>query len=109
MNCQRVIPSLRGWHERYSEQGLVVIGVHYPEFQHEADLGNLMDAVERLDVPYAVVQDNQGQTWSAFNIRYWPTLLLIDGEGRIRFQHIGEGRYDEIEAAIQILLAEAQS
>jgi hypothetical protein len=100
---------LRGWHERLYEQGLVVIGIHHPEFPYEADLGNLKDAVERLDVPYAVTQDNQGQTWSAYNIRYWPTLVLIDKDGHIRFEHIGAGRDDEIEAAIQLLLDATQS
>jgi thiol-disulfide isomerase/thioredoxin len=102
-----VIPSLREWHERYKEQGLVIIGVHYPEFQYEQDLGNLKDALERLDIPYAVAQDNLGQAWSAYDIRYWPTLVLIDKQGQIRYQHIGEGRYDEIEQVIQILLRES--
>lgn len=97
---------MRGWHERYRERGLVVIGIHYPEFEYEADLDNLIDAIDRLDVPYAVAQDNQRQTWSAYGIRYWPTLVLVDKDGRIRFQHIGEGRYDEIEEAIQLLLEE---
>jgi hypothetical protein len=88
---------------------LVVIGIHYPEFAYEEDLGNLIDAVERLDVPYAVTQDNQRNAWSAYSVRYWPTLILIDKEGRIRYQHIGEGRYDEIEEAIQLLLEESYS
>jgi len=101
-----VIPSLRELHETYSSQGLVVIGNHFPEFQHEADLDNLQEAIVRLDVPYAVAQDNDGQTWSAYHVRYWPTLFLIDKQGNIRYQHIGEGRYDEIESAIKALLAE---
>lgn len=85
---------------------MVVIGVHYPEFTHEADLTNLKEAIVRLDVPYAVAQDNEGHTWSAYEVRYWPTLFLIDKEGRVRYQHIGEGRYDEIEEMIGILLEE---
>jgi alkyl hydroperoxide reductase subunit AhpC len=101
-----VIPSLRAWHEKFDEEGLVIIGVHYPEFAHEADLANLTKAIGRLDVPYAVAQDNQGTTWSAYHVRYWPTLILIDKQGRIRFQHIGEGRYEDIEAAIRHLLEE---
>ena len=101
-----MIPSLRGWHENYKNQGLVVIGVHYPEFSYEAELENLIEAVERLDVPYPVAQDNQRQTWGAYGIRYWPTLVLIDKDGRIRYQHIGEGRYEETEVAIQTLLNE---
>jgi hypothetical protein len=101
-----VIPSLRGWHEKYNSQGLVVIGNHYPEFQYEADLDNLKDAIQRLEIPYAVAQDNDGKTWKAYHNRYWPTLYLIDKQGFIRYQHIGEGGYEETEAAIQALLME---
>ena len=102
-----MIPSVREWHTTYGPQGLVVIGNHYPEFDDEADLTNLKAAVARLDVPYAVAQDNDGATWSAFGVRHWPTMFLIDKQGHIRYQHIGEGRYAETEAAIQSLLAEA--
>jgi hypothetical protein len=101
-----VIPSLRGWHETYASQGLVIIGNHFPEFSYEADLDNLKEAIVRLEVPYAVAQDNEGQTWWAYNTRYWPTLYLIDKRGDIRYQHIGEGNYDQTEAAIRALLAE---
>ena len=101
-----MIPSLREWHESYSSDGLVVIGNHYPEFAYEKDLDNLKDALQRLDVPYPVVQDNEGTNWSAYRVRYWPTLFLIDKKGHIRFQHIGEGGFAEIETAIQSLLAE---
>jgi AhpC/TSA family len=101
-----VIPSLRGWYEEYSAEGLVVIGNHYPEFKYEADLDNLRQAVIDLDIPYAVAQDNDGQTWRAYNNRYWPTLYLIDKKGHLRYAHIGEGRYDETEAVIQALLDE---
>jgi thiol-disulfide isomerase/thioredoxin len=106
INCIRTIPYLRTWHAAYSADGLVVIGNHYPEFTFEYDLKNLKDALVRLDVPYAVVQDNARETWSAYNNRYWPTLYLIDKQGRNRYRHIGEGRYDQTEAAIQTLLAE---
>jgi hypothetical protein len=101
-----VIPSLREWHETYKDQGLVVIGNHYPEFNHERDLGNLRDALQRLDIPYPVTQDNDRQTWGAYNNLYWPTLYLIDKWGHIRYTHIGEGAYDQTEATIQALLAE---
>ena len=101
-----MIPSLREWHERYSGQGLVVIGNHYPEFAYERDLANLTAAVARLDVPYPVVQDNAGENWRAYQTRYWPTLYLIDKAGRLRYIHIGEGETTAIEAAIQALLAE---
>ncbi|MBI3241002.1 MAG: hypothetical protein HYZ49_01750 [Chloroflexi bacterium] len=97
---------MREWHNTYGPQGLVVIGNHYPEFNYEADLDNLKEAIVRLDVPYAVAQDNDAQTWSAYRVRYWPTLVLIDKQGDIRYQHIGEGRYEETEAAIKALLAE---
>jgi peroxiredoxin len=90
----------------YRDQGLVIIGNHYPEFRFEANLENLTEAVKRLQIEYAVAQDNEGQTWTAYQARYWPTLFLIDKQGHIRYQHIGEGRYQETEAAIQALLAE---
>jgi hypothetical protein len=101
-----VIPSLREWHYSYGSDGLVVIGNHYPEFSYEEDLDNLKEAIVRLEVPYAVAQDNEGLTWRAYRNRYWPSLYLIDKRGNIRYQHIGEGRYEETEAAIQALLAE---
>jgi len=106
INCQHVVPSLRDWHARYADQGLVVIGNHYPEFDYESDLENLIEAVQRLEISYAVAQDNDGQTWRAYNNRYWPTAYLIDKRGHIRYVHIGEGAYEETEAAIQALLAE---
>ncbi|MFH2038394.1 MAG: hypothetical protein ABIJ65_03060 [Chloroflexota bacterium] len=101
-----MIPSLRGWHEKYSSDGLVVIGNHFPEFKYEQDLENLTQAVKDLDIPYAVAQDNQGETWQAYNNRYWPTLYLIDKHGHLRFVHIGEGAYADTETAIQVLLSE---
>lgn len=85
----------------------MVIGNHYPEFTYEEDLDNLKKAVEALEISYAIAQDNQGATWRAYNNRYWPTLYLIDKRGHIRYQHIGEGAYDETEAAIQVLLGES--
>jgi hypothetical protein len=97
---------LREWHYKYKDQGLVVIGNHYPEFNHERDLDNLKEAIQRLDVPYPVAQDNGRRTWGAYNTRYWPTLYLIDKWGQIRYVHIGEGAYQKTEGAIQALLAE---
>lgn len=97
---------MRDWHEKYESQGLVVIGNHYPEFEYEEDLGNLKQAIVDLNIPYPVAQDNDGTTWQAYNSRYWPTLYLIDKTGHLRFMHIGEGRYEEIEQAIQNLLNE---
>ena len=101
-----MIPSLRGWHNEYYDDGLVIIGNHYPEFSYEEDLDNLKEALVRLDVPYAVAQDNDGATWRAYKNRYWPTLYLIDKQGHIRYVHIGEGRYAETEENIKALLAE---
>jgi alkyl hydroperoxide reductase subunit AhpC len=90
----------------YADKGLVIIGNHYPEFEHEKDLANLTEAVERLKIEYPVAQDNDAQTWRAFGTRYWPTLFLIDKNGDIRYTHIGEGAYADTEAAIVTLLAE---
>jgi len=104
-----VIPSLREWHLQYGPEGLVVIGNHYPEFAHERELNNLKEALIRLDIPYAVTQDNNGDTWRSYRNRYWPSLYLIDKWGNIRYTHIGEGAYAETEAAIQQLLAEQYS
>lgn len=101
-----MIPSLRGWHEKYSAEGLVVIGNHYPEFDYEGELDLLKQAIADLNIPYAVAQDNDGVTWRAYNNRYWPTLYLIDKTGHLRYTHIGEGRYAETEAVIQTLLNE---
>jgi hypothetical protein len=101
-----VIPSLRGWHEEYTAQGLVIIGNHYPEFDYEKDLDNLKKAITDLKIPYPVAQDNNGTTWRAYKNRYWPTLYLIDKQGHLRYIHIGEGNYAETEQAIQDLLAE---
>lgn len=101
-----MIPSLKEWDERYRDQGLVIIGNHYPEFSFEEDLTNLQNAVTEYGIEYPVAQDNDGATWRAYKNRYWPTLYLIDKNGHIRYVHIGEGGYKETEAAIQSLLAE---
>lgn len=106
INCQHVIPSLRDLHEKYAAQGLVIIGNHYPEFSYEQDLKKLKAAIEEYRIPYAVAQDNDGQTWQAYDNRYWPTLYLIDKQGHIRYVHIGEGAYQETESAVLDLLAE---
>ncbi len=107
INCKNVIPSLRGWHESYASQGLVVIGNHFPEFSYEKDLDNLKQATVDLNIPYAILQDNEGLNWQAYQNRYWPTLYLIDKRGHLRYIHVGEGRYQETEAAILALLEES--
>lgn len=106
INCMHIIPSVRDWHEKYSDQGLVIIGNHFPEFNTEHDIVNLRAAMQQLDVPYAVTQDNDGKTWNAYGTRYWPTVYLIDKNGHLRYRHIGEGGYDATEQAIQELLKE---
>lgn len=106
INCQHVLPALKGWHAQYADKGLVIIGNHYPEFSYEANLDNLKDAVAKNDIRYPVAQDNDGATWTAYKNQYWPTMYLIDKNGHIRYIHIGEGGYDETEAAIQALLNE---
>lgn len=106
INCRNTLPAVKEWHSRYADQGLVVIGNHYPEFDYEADLENLKQAVADLDITYPVVQDNAGENFLAYRSRYWPTLYLIDKQGRLRYTHIGEGAYDETEQAIATLLSE---
>ncbi len=106
INCQHVIPALKDWYSKYKDQGLVIIGNHYPEFSYEADLKNLKEAVARYGIEYPVAQDNNGATWRAYQSQYWPTLYLIDKQGHIRYVHIGEGSYQETEQNIKALLAE---
>jgi thiol-disulfide isomerase/thioredoxin len=106
VNCQDVLPTLRGWYQTYGDQGLVIIGNHFPEFPEERSLANLKEAVARLGIPYPVAQDNDGATWRAFASNAWPTLYLIDRRGHIRYVQVGEGNYTAEEAAIKILLAQ---
>ncbi len=106
INCQHVLPYLETWYQKYAPEGLVVIGNHFPEFSYERDLGNLKQAVQRLNIQYPVDQDNDGVTWNAYHNLYWPTAYLIDKNGHIRYQTIGEGQYAETEAAIVALLKE---
>jgi thiol-disulfide isomerase/thioredoxin len=109
INCQHVIPAVRNWYNTYKDQGLVIIGVHTPEFDYEKDLNNVKDGLTRLDVPYPVVLDNDWATWHAYRNRYWPAFYLVDKAGDIRYFHAGEGDYDRTEAAIKALLAENRS
>ncbi|RTL21895.1 MAG: redoxin domain-containing protein [Burkholderiales bacterium] len=104
VNCLRNLPVIVRLHERYAARGLVVIGVHTPEFAHERSLDGLRTAVQRLGLPYAVVQDNDYRVWQAFGNRYWPAAWLIDGEGRIVYRHEGEGGEAELAAAIEGVL-----
>jgi cytochrome c biogenesis protein CcdA/thiol-disulfide isomerase/thioredoxin len=107
INCLRAIPYVRGWDERYRKDGLVVIGVHKPEFAFEQDPANVRKAVADLGIRYPVPLDNSSAIWNAFSNRYWPATYLIDAKGRIRYHHFGEGNYDVTEKAIRQLLEEA--
>ena len=106
INCIRTLPHLIEWDKKYQDRGLVIIGVHTPEFSFEKEYENVKDAVEKHGIEYAVVQDNDYKTWRAYKNRYWPHKYLIDSEGFIRYDHIGEGAYEETEMKIQELLSE---
>jgi thiol-disulfide isomerase/thioredoxin len=106
INCIRTIPYLNAWHEKYANNGLVIVGVHTPEFEFEKDYNNVRAAVEKFDIRYPIAQDNEKETWKAYENRYWPRKYLIDPEGYVRYDHIGEGAYAETEKVIQSLLAE---
>jgi len=107
INCLRALPHVREWAERYRDHGLVVIGVHAPEFAFERNLGNVQRAVEDLKVSYPVAIDNDFSIWRGFNNRYWPAHYFIDAQGRIRAHHFGEGNYGQSEQIIRQLLREA--
>lgn len=105
INCIRTLPYLKTWHEKYGDKGLVIVGVHAPEFEFEKDAGNVKEAIKDFGLKYPVMQDNDFATWRAYRNNYWPAKYLIDQEGNIRYTHFGEGDYDETEQAIQQLLA----
>ena len=107
INCIRTLPYMKDWHEKYADRGLVILGVHSPEFEFEKVFENVTEAVERFGLKYAIVQDNEYGTWNAFNNRYWPAKYLIDVNRTIRYYHFGEGAYDKTEEAIRELLVEA--
>lgn len=105
INCINTLPYIKQWHEKYKDLGLVVVGVHTPEFPFEKSTANVQAAIKRFDIRYPVAQDNRYATWSAYHNRYWPALYLVDAEGEIVYQHFGEGQYAETEAAIRNALA----
>ncbi len=107
INCLRSLPYIRAWAAKYKDHGLVVIGVHAPEFAFEKDLDNVRRAVRDLGITYPVAVDNDLKIWQAFNNQYWPAHYFIDAQGRIRYHHFGEGAYDESERVIQELLKDA--
>jgi len=109
INCIRTLPYLKSWHEKYSDEGLVIIGVHTPEFEFEKNPDNVREAIKDYELLYPIFQDNDYATWRAYSNRYWPAKYLIDKDGRIVYTHFGEGAYDETEEMIQKLLMQAGS
>jgi thiol-disulfide isomerase/thioredoxin len=108
INCQRTLPYLNDWHKKYADDGLLIVGLHTPEFEFEKNYDNVLAAVKKYDIQYPVVLDNDFSTWQAYGNRYWPRKYLIDIDGFIVYDHIGEGAYEETEAKIQELLEERQ-
>lgn len=107
INWLRTAPYVRAWAAKYKDQGLVVIGVHAPEFAFEKNINNVRWAVKEMRIDYPVAVDNEHTIWRAFKNRYWPALYFVDGQGRVRHHHFGEGSYEQSEMIIQELLAEA--
>jgi thiol-disulfide isomerase/thioredoxin len=108
INCIRTLPYVKTWNEKYKDQGLVVVGVHTPEYAFERLTSNVQDAIKRFGITYPVAQDNKYATWEAYRNVYWPAFYLIDKRGNIIYTHFGEGRYKETEDAIQQALAQPE-
>ncbi|AIL62018.1 thioredoxin family protein [Pseudomonas alkylphenolica] len=106
INCQRSLPYVNNWAKRYADQGLVVIGVHTPEYDYENDIDNVRGQVAKLGIEYPVAIDNRYAIWNAFGNQFWPAHYFVDARGQVRFVHFGEGAYDTQEQVIQQLLAE---
>ena len=106
INCIRTLPFITAWDDKYSDQGLLIVGIHSPEFEFEKDIENVKLAVAKHGINYPIVLDNDKETWDAFENRYWPRKYIADHEGYIRYDHIGEGSYHETEKVIQMLLKE---
>ncbi|MFB6283273.1 MAG: redoxin domain-containing protein [Halobacteria archaeon] len=106
VNCQRTLPYLNAWYDKYKDEGFTVVGVHAPEFGFEEKHSNVVNATERYGIEYPVVQDNSFSTWNAYDNRYWPQKYLIGPDGFIRYEHIGEGGYEETEKMIKKLIRE---
>lgn len=107
INCLRTLPYINRWARLYRQEGLVVVGVHTPEFPFERSTANLQTAMQRFGVKHPVAQDNNYRTWKAYDNKYWPATYLVDANGRIQYRHFGEGEYAQTEAAIRALLAAA--
>jgi peptide-methionine (R)-S-oxide reductase len=107
-NCRNTLPTLKKFDAAYRGKGLTIIGVHTPESDYEKKFSNIQDAVKRNGIKYPVVTDSNGDTWRAYNIEAWPTVVILDKQGRIRYTHIGEGAYEMQEKVIRTLLAESE-
>jgi len=103
-NCVNTLPHVTQLNAEYKDKGLVIIGVHTPEFPYEASPANVQTALKRFGIEYPVAQDNDSATWEAYHNHYWPAQYIIDQTGKIVFSHAGEGQYDEIERTVQKLL-----
>lgn len=106
INCQRVLPYIEAWAEKYTGDDFQVVSIHYPEFKYEENVENVRAAADQYGITYPIAIDNDGLTWRAYQQRYWPTRYLIDKAGNIRYIHIGERAYEETEAYIQLLMSE---
>ena len=105
-NCRNVEPYIKAWHKQYAPQGVVVIGVHTPEFAHEGELENVKRYISEHALQHAIAIDNDFAIWKRYRNRFWPTVYVIDKQGLVRYTHIGEGSYDTTERQIRALLAE---
>ena len=107
INCVHVLPHTKALYDRYAADGLVVVGVHTPEYDEERDAHALKDAIGALDIKYPVAMDNDYRIWNAWGNRYWPAIYLIDRDGHVVYRHVGEGDYDRIEERLRQLLGKA--
>ena len=108
INCINTLSHVVQWHDKYKDKGLVVIGVHTPEYAFERKTENVRTALKRFDIRYPVAQDNRYATWNAYNNRYWPAFYLVNKKGQVVYTHFGEGQYEQTEARIQQLLAQTE-
>src|SRR5215212_2390597 len=103
-NCRNTLPTIKKWDAQYRDKGLTIIGVHTPELDYERNVDNLRREVAGFGIKYPVVTDNDYSTWKAYSVEAWPTLFVLDKQGRVRWMHVGEGAYDETEQVIKKLL-----
>jgi thiol-disulfide isomerase/thioredoxin len=105
-NCRNTLPAVKDWDTRYRDRGLTIVGVHTPEIDNEYNIDNVRKEVPGLGIRYPVVTDNDYKTWKAYGVEAWPTIFVLDKQGRVRWEHVGEGRYEETENVFRTLLAE---